>query len=173
MDSPSDAELVARAAKGDAASFTQLFDRHAGRMKSLALRILRAPEEAEDVVQETFVQAWRQAGRFDPGRGSVLAWLSITARSRALDRWRRRTTRRETEVKEAMGLSAPVATGIDPREWAARTALSDLPGDLREPLELAYWEGLSQSEISDRLQVPLGTIKTRMRTGLRRLRESL
>jgi RNA polymerase sigma-70 factor (ECF subfamily) len=173
MDSPSDAQLVARAAAGDAASFTLLFDRHAGRMKSLALRIVRAPEEAEDVVQEIFVQAWRQAGRFDPERGSVLAWLSIMARSRALDRWRRKTTRRETEVSEAMALRAPPAAGHDPREWAARTALSGLPADIREPLELAYWEGLSQSEISDRLQVPLGTIKTRMRTGLKRLRESL
>ncbi len=173
MNPRTDAELVAGAAGGDSACLAELFDRHAGRMKSLALRIVRSSEEAEDVVQEIFMQAWRQAGRFDPRRGSVLAWLSIMARSRALDLWRRRSTRRESAVTEAHELAAPGGGAADPSAWAAKTALSNLPADQREPLELAYWEGLSQSEIAERLGMPLGTIKTRMRTGLKRLREIL
>ena len=173
MSTLTDAELVARAAAGKADCMGELFDRHAGRMKSLALRIVRNPEEAEDVVQEVFVQAWRQAGRFDATRGNVLAWLSIMARSRSLDRWRRRTTRRETAVTDAHEIQAPSTAVGDPLAWAARGALSDLPADQRGPLELAYWEGLSQSEIAARLGLPLGTIKTRMRIGLKRLREAL
>ena len=160
------------AAAGDAASLGELSDRHAGRMKSLALRIVRAPEEAEDVVQETFVQAWRQADRFDARRGTVLAWLSIMVRSRSLDRWRRKTTRRETAIAEAHELEARTATN-DMSTWAAKGALSDLPKDQRELLELAYWQGLSQTEIAERLSLPLGTVKTRMRTGLKKLREML
>ena len=173
MSTLSDAELVARAAAGSAEELGELFDRHAGRVKSLALRIVRSPEEAEDVVQEVFVQAWQQAGRFDADRGNVVAWLSMMARSRSLDRWRRRTTRRETGVTDAHELEAPRTAAEDPGTWAVRSALSDLPTDQRGPLELAYWEGLSQSEISERLGLPLGTIKTRMRNGLKRLREAL
>ncbi len=173
MSTLSDAELVAGAAAGNADCLGELFDRHASRMKALALRIVRAPAEAEDVVQEVFVQAWLQASRFDPRRGNVLAWLSIMARSRSLDRWRRRTTRRETAVSGAQELETLAAGGDDLTAWATKSALSDLPADQREPLELAYWEGLSQSEIAERLNLPLGTVKTRMRTGLKRLRESL
>lgn len=172
MNSPSDADLVRNAAGGDAACIGELFDRHAGRMKSLALRIVRVPEEAEDVVQEVFVQAWRQAERFDSRRGTVLAWLTIMVRSRSLDRWRRRTTRRETAITEAQAL-AEKAPPDEVFAWAAQGALQDLPADQREPLELAYWEGLSQTEIAERLQQPLGTIKTRMRSGLQKLREAL
>lgn len=173
MNSLSDAELVGQAAAGHADSLGELFDRHAGRMKALATRIVRAPQEADDIVQEVFVQAWRQAGRFDPGRGTVLAWLSIITRSRSLDRWRRRATRREDSVSEAQELRSPVTPGDDLTAWAARSALSDLPEDQREPLELAYWEGLSQSEIAERLVLPLGTVKTRMRAGLKALRRRL
>jgi RNA polymerase sigma-70 factor, ECF subfamily len=173
MNLLSDAELVAGAAAGDAACLGELFDRHARRMKSLALRIVRLPEDAEEVVQEAFVQAWLQAPRFDASRGNVLAWLSIMTRSRALDRWRRRSTRRETGVVEAQDLEAGSTGAVGPETWATRSALSDLPPEQRAPLELAYWEGLSQSEIAERLHVPLGTVKTRMRTGLQRLRDAL
>lgn len=173
MKTLTDAELVVQAAAGDSACLGELFDRHAGRMKSLALRIVRNPEEAEDVVQEVFVQAWRQAGRFDANRGKVLAWLSIMTRSRSLDRWRRRSTRRETAVADAHELEAPRPTENAAAAWAASSALAELPADQRVPLELAYWEGLSQTEIAERLGVPLGTIKTRMRIGLKRLREAL
>lgn len=173
METASDAELVARAAAGHADSIGELFDRHAGRMKSLALRILRVGDEAEDVVQEVFVQAWQQAHRFDAQRGNVLAWLSIMTRSRSLDRWRRRTTRRESAVSEAHELEAPRPADNMAEGWAALTALGDLPEEQRQLLELAYWEGLSQSEIATRLGLPLGTVKTRMRIGLKTLREKL
>jgi len=173
MNAASDEQLVAQAAAGDKEALGTLFDRHAGRMKSIALRILRSPEEAEDVVQEAFVQAWLQAARFDPGRGTVLAWLSIMVRSRSLDRWRRRHTRRETGVSDAEAVEAPGSSGLEPERWAVRSGLDDLSPEQREPLELAYWEGLSQPEIAHRLATPLGTIKTRMRTGLRRLRDSI
>lgn len=173
IETASDAELVARAAAGHADSIGELFDRHAGRMKSLALRILGTGDEAEDVVQEVFVQAWQQAGRFDVRRGNVLAWLSIMTRSRSLDRWRRRATRRESGVSEAHELEAPASAGNLAEGWAARTALADLPDDQRLLLELAYWEGLSQTEIATRLSLPLGTVKTRMRMGLKTLREKL
>lgn len=173
METASDAELVARAAAGQADSMGELFDRHAGRMKSLALRILRLGDEAEDVVQEVFVQAWQQAHRFDAQRGNVLAWLSIMTRSRSLDRWRRRATRRESAVSEAHELEAPRPADNMAEGWAARTALGDLPEEQRQLLELAYWEGLSQSEIATRLGLPLGTVKTRMRIGLKTLREKL
>ena len=107
-----------------------------------------------------------------PARGTVLAWLSIITRSRALDRWRRLTSRRESSATDAPEL--PSATLAQPAvAWAARGALAELPTGQREALELAYWEGLSQSEIARRLNVPLGTIKTRTRAGLRRLREIL
>mgnify|MGYP000148819565 CR=1 FL=1 len=172
MKAQSDADLVKGAALGDAACIGELFDRHAGRMKSLALRIVRAPEEAEDVVQEIFVQAFRQADRFDPRRGPVLAWLSIMVRSRSLDRWRRRNTRRETTITEAQELEAQAPTP-DLSAWAAKTALQALPKEQRDLLELAYWDGLSQSEIALRLKRPLGAVKTRMRTGLRALRDAL
>ena len=173
MDSQSDAELVAGAAAGDASCLGELFDRHARRMKSLALRIVRLPEDAEEVVQEAFVQAWMQASRFDASRGNVLAWLSIMTRSRALDRWRRRSTRRETTVAETHDVEADTSGQAGPETWAVRSALTDLPPEQREPLELAYFEGLSQSEIAVRLDLPLGTVKTRMRTGLQRLRDAL
>lgn len=173
MSGVSDTELVARAARGDGESLGLLYDRHAGRMRAIALRIVRAPEDAEDVVQETFVQAWRQADRFDEGRGSVGAWLSIITRSRALDRWRRRAARREASVPEGAEVAAPGGSGGGALHWATRGALSELPERERELLELAYWEGLSQAEIAERLALPLGTVKTRMRTGLKRLRERL
>lgn len=172
MHTFTDAELVDRAANGSAESLGYLFDRHAGRMKAIAMRIVRAPEDADDVVQEAFVQAWRQAGRFDPARGTVLAWLSIITRSRALDRWRRLTSRRESSVTDAPEIPSAAAP-LPAVAWAARGALGELPASQREPLELAYWEGLSQSEIARRLKVPLGTVKTRTRAGLRRLREIL
>jgi len=103
----------------------------------------------------------------------VLAWLSIMVRSRSLDRWRRKTTRREDSVTAAAELVASGNREGDPAAWATRTALSDLPAEQREPLELAYWEGLSPTEVALRLNLPLGTVKTRMRTGLRKLREVL
>ena len=158
-----------------------LYDRHARLLFSLALRIVRERSDAEDVLQETFAQVWRQAGRFEAARGTVVGWLVTVARSRALDRLRQRRTRREgaagfdrvadsvADPSHALDLQLVTAEQAD----RVRKALAALPDDLRIPLELAYDEGLSQSEIAERLRTPLGTIKTRMRQTLIRLREAL
>jgi RNA polymerase sigma-70 factor, ECF subfamily len=162
--------LLRRIAGGDHKALGELYDLFAGLAYGLALRILHDATEAEDVVQEVFVQAWRQASRYDAGRGSPEAWLCTISRTRALDRLRRRTARRE-EPSEA----APSPSGIPRAEeaLAVRTALQGLPEDQRRALELAYYDGLTQSEIARHLGEPLGTIKTRIRTGMIRLREAL
>jgi RNA polymerase sigma-70 factor (ECF subfamily) len=164
------AALLRRIAAGDAEALGRLYDLHAGLVNALALRILRDSGEAEDVVQETFVQAWRQADRFDPSRGSPAAWLSTIARTRALDRLRRRASRREDTPAT---LPEAVSRARTEDCLAVRAALSRLSSAQRHVLELAYYEGLTQTEISSRLGQPLGTVKTRMRTAVIRLREAL
>jgi RNA polymerase sigma-70 factor (ECF subfamily) len=162
--------LLQRLAAGDAGALAEFFDRHAGLVNALALRILRDGADAEDVVQEVFLQAWRQAERFDPRRGTIEAWLCTIARTRALDRLRRKASRREDPAEAA---PAPTLGPRPVETLAVRDALRSLSPDQRHALELAYYEGLTQSEIAARLQVPLGTIKTRIRTGLMRLRAAL
>ena len=170
MAGASTPDLLRRLADGDSDALGAFYDAYAGLVNGLALRILRNTTEAEDVVQEVFVQAWRQAARFDPARGSPEAWLCTMARTRALDRLRRRAARREDP-----GESAPAPTGRPRTEeaLAVRKALEGLSADQRRALELAYYEGLTQSEIARRLEEPLGTIKTRIRTAMIRLRETL
>lgn len=159
--------LIRRLVAGDHEALGDLYDRCAGLVNALALRVLRDATEAEDVVQEVFVQVWRQAARFDPARGSPEAWLCTMARTRALDRLRRRAARRE-----ASGDEAPNASEAPRNEeaLAVRKALDGLSADQRRALELAYYEGLTQSEIAARLGEPLGTIKTRMRLAMQKLR---
>lgn len=163
-------DLLRRIEAGDRAALADLYDQHAPLVNSLCLRILRDRAEAEEVLQEVFLQAWRQAGRYDPARGSVTSWLAVIARSRALDRLRRRAARRE-----APEAAIPVEVEV-PRTAeaiAVRDALQALPPSQRRALELAYYEGLTQVEIAERTGEPLGTVKTRMRTALLRLREAL
>ncbi len=162
--------LLDRVARGDAQALGEFYDLFAGLVNGLALRILRDRSDAEDIVQEVFVQAWRQAARFDASRGTPEAWICTITRSRALDRLRRRAVRREDCTDE------PPAVGAAPRAeeaLAVRAALRSLSADQRTALELAYYEGLSQSEIADRLGQPLGTVKTRIRTAMLRLRGML
>jgi len=162
--------LLRRLASGDADALGEFYDLYAGLANGLALRILRRVSDAEDVVQEVFVQVWRQAARYDPERGSPQAWLSIMTRTRALDRLRRLVSRRE-EPGEAAPLARDVPRTDD--ALAVKGALDTLTEDQRRALELAYYEGLTQSEIAERLGEPLGTVKTRMRSALIRLRETL
>jgi len=170
MASPPAENLIRRLTRGDHNALGEFYDLFAGLVNGLAIRILRDRAEAEDVVQEVFVQVWRQADRFDPARGSPESWLCTIARSRALDRLRRRASRREEPEGPAPG-------GVDaPRTeeaLAVRKALETLSPEQRRALELAYYEGLTHSEIAARLGEPLGTIKTRIRTAMIRLRDVL
>jgi RNA polymerase sigma-70 factor, ECF subfamily len=161
--------LLQAMAAGDHAVLGELYDRYAGLAYGLALRILRDAAEAQDVVQEVFVQVWRHAGRYDSARGSAEAWLCTIARTRALDRLRRRAARREQQSAPPPVASAPAAE----EKLAVRSALGSLSEEQRQALELAYFEGLTQSEIAQRLGQPLGTVKTRIRTAMMRLREAL
>ena len=167
-------------ARGDASAAGELYDRHAGAVYSLALRMLSDGAEAEDVVQDVFTQAWRQAGRYDPSRAPVIGWLLVMTRARTLDRLRARRSRIAPAALDAM-TADPVEPGpgqelqaIGNEEAARlRRALDALPDGQREAIELAYYKGLSQSDIAEALQQPLGTVKTRIRTGLLKLRDAL
>ena len=165
---------------GDPSGLEALYDRYATLVFSQALRILRDTPEAEDVTQEVFARAWVDAARFDPDRGAVGAWLIVIARSRALDRLRRRKSRGGITTSPDALSDMPDPSPNAERQAAsaeqvraAHGAMADLPADQRTLLELAYFEGLTQSEIADRTGAPLGTVKTRIRAGLQRLRDAV
>jgi RNA polymerase sigma-70 factor (ECF subfamily) len=182
MSTDADRIVVERMAQGDGGALAELYDRHGRIVYSLAVRILADHGEAEDLTQDVFALAWRNAARYDPARGAVAAWLLVTTRTRAIDRLRGRRVRPapagEDDLRrlDAIPDSAPSVEMIAAdRETAVRVrdALAGLPVEQREALELAYFEGLSHSEIGDRTGTPLGTIKTRIRTGLSRLRQAM
>jgi RNA polymerase sigma-70 factor (ECF subfamily) len=170
-------DLLRRVAQGDEAALGALYDRFGGIVYALAHRIVGQQVDAEEVVMETFSQVWRDAAKFDSRRGSVPAWLCIIARSRALDLVRshsRRQRLNESVAREPADDSVGAPDVLhEERRRAVGAALAELPEAQREAIELAYFQGLSQSEIAERLQQPLGTIKTRMRTGMQKLRETL
>lgn len=183
-----DAALVARMSTGDEQALGALYDRYATTIHTIAYYLLGQADEAEDAVEETFWQAWREASRYDASRGAVSTWLSTIARSRALDRqraWRRRAE----EPLESIASTSPdagdradaMAAAPDPQREAESSerardiavALSRLPAEQREVIELAYFGGFSQSEIAARTSLPLGTVKTRARLALEKLRAPL
>jgi RNA polymerase sigma-70 factor, ECF subfamily len=179
-----DAELVKRMRSKDERALGTFYDRWFPVVHGVVSRMLESPDDVEDVVEEAFWQAWRQAERFAPERGSVQTWLLTIARSRALDRLRARRRLREdplVDAAEADTSAPPPAAPSDPladaehaeRSQLVRAALADLPTEQREALELGYFGGLSQSEIAEQTGQPLGTIKTRMRLALQKLRERL
>lgn len=174
-----DAGLVRQLAEGDMDAASALYDVHAARVLGVAYRIVRDLGDAEDVVQEVFSQAWRSAQHYNASRGSVAAWLLMMARTRAIDRLRSRRARGDdrreplADVADADGVSAPDRMIADADAARVRTALVDLPDEQRRALELAYYDGLTQSEIAAQLRAPLGTVKTRIRTALTTLRRSL
>jgi RNA polymerase sigma-70 factor (ECF subfamily) len=174
-----DANLIERLASGDRDAVAGLYDRHASRVFSLAHRILRNGSDAEDVVQEVFSQAWRTARSYQSSRGSVAAWLLMMARTRAIDRLRTRRpgtiSTDEGNVEQLPAQVTPAADHLIAREQEGhvRSALSLLPPDQRRALEMAYFDGMSQSEIASALSTPLGTIKTRIRAALATLRGRL
>ena len=177
-----DRDCLRRMAAGDGTGAAGLYDRHARTIYSLVLRILGDEGDAEDVVQEVFAQAWRQAARYDASRGAVVAWMLAIARTRAIDMLRARRARPEGQPRESEqtvgSLPAPgldAATELLDAEQVRRVqrALGELPTLQRAAIELAYFEGLSQREIAQQLEQPLGTVKTRIRLGLMKLRDAL
>lgn len=182
---PADHDLIVRAGAGDEPAIASLYDRYGGVLYAVAYRILGQRADAEEVVVDAFAQAWRDAARFESSRGSVAGWLTMIARSRALDLVRARARReRITASAAAARPDVPLAmgrSGGDPassydhteRRRQVQIALETLSPPQRQAIELAYFEGLSQSEIAERLSEPLGTIKTRVRLGMQKLRDSL
>ena len=180
-----DRELVLRMTQGDEHAMRELVHRHGDMMFSLAVAILRDPADAHEACSDAFLQAWRTAHRFDPLRGGVPAWLATITRSRALDRRRARTRRGEIgpAVLETGGRGSEPLTppedapdrlteSIETRRLVEQ-AMTDLPEAQRRVIELAYFGGLSQSEIAEHLSVPLGTVKTRTLAAMKRLRDVL
>jgi RNA polymerase sigma-70 factor, ECF subfamily len=175
-----DHDAIARMARGDESGLAELYDRHATPVYSLALRIVRRPEDAEDVTQQVFTQAWRTSARFDASRGVVAAWLLMMARSRAIDCLRRRNPARDGISDDAhlAAIPAPepsVEYVVATRDEVERVqaAIDALPADQRVAVELAYYDGLTQSEIAERTSTPLGTVKTRVRSALQTLRAAV
>lgn len=175
--------LLTRMAAGDDRALADLYDRHGRLVYSLAYALLGDREDAEEVAADTFLQAWRSAGRFDPKRGSVAAWLATIARSRALDRLRTHGRRSQAlERARSSGVTAPEHASADTPDRIAdrlrvedrvRHALSNLSETQRRVIELAYFGGLTQSEIAAELSEPLGTVKTRTRAAMDKLRQAL
>jgi RNA polymerase sigma-70 factor (ECF subfamily) len=154
------------------------YDACSGRVMAVALRLLGDRGEAEDVVQETFLELWRRAERYDPARASVATWAVVIGRSRALDRLRARSSAARAAHAEASSPSLPTPAPLElaeRREARARVAaaLAELPPEQREALELAHFDGLSQSEIAARTGLPLGTVKTRVRLAMAKLSDRL
>lgn len=183
---PLDADrgLVARAARGDEAALERLYDRYSGPLYALAYRIAGERADAEEIVLDAFSQAWRDAGRFRDERGSVIAWLTMICRSRALDLVRSRgrrvkvVTRASATAPDAspgMGGGPPSTGDVEhlERRQVVAAALNALSPPQREAIQLAFYEGLSHSEIAARLDEPLGTVKTRLRLAMQKLRDTL
>lgn len=175
-DAETDAAIVARMARGDRAALGELYGRHAGRVLALLLKILGDRPEAEDLLHDVFLEAWRHAATYSPERGTVAAWLVLRARSRAIDRRRSAPRTRSVPLEGA----EPPEHG-DPAADPGRIhdqrrlggALSVMSADEREVIILGYFEGLSSTEIAERIGKPVGTVKSRTRTALEKLRAIL
>lgn len=174
---PTDADLISRSAAGDESAFAELYDRYATRVMGLAVKIVRDRAQAEEVAQEAFVEAWRTAARFDPARGDVASWLLTISHRRSVDRVRSEQASRNREEHD--GASNP-GTPPDPvteqvelelDQERVRAALDHLTDLQREAIELAYYGGRTYREVAEMLDTPLGTVKSRLRDGLLRLRE--
>ena len=180
-DAPLDAlrSCLLASSRGDEAAFAELYDIVAPRVYGLVLRILRDVHQSEEVTQEVFLQLWETSGRFDPTRGSALSWIMTIAHRRAVDRVCSAESSRRRDVTDAeLGLKTPFDETAETAHASLealtlRAALATLSRPQREALELAYFGGLTYLDVSRALGIPLGTAKTRIRDGLRRLRDSL
>ena len=190
MDTPArratssiDPALLASIVKGDQQAFSQLYDHSSTLLYTLALRILGTREEADELLQDVYLEVWRKVARYDIGRGTPMAWLITLTRSRAIDRLRARSVRgqRATVPLDATISSRTADLGPSPYETqtdqelriAVGNAITGLPAAQQQAIELAYYDGLSHNEIAARLNQPLGTVKTRIKLGMSKLREAL
>ncbi|NCJ08689.1 sigma-70 family RNA polymerase sigma factor [Synechococcales cyanobacterium C] len=172
-----DAVLIEALRQGHVEALGALYDRYAHLVYRVALKVLTQPDEAEEVTQDIFVTLW-QRDTYNPSRGTLQAFLSVMARSRAMDRLRSKGTRwrmlQRLQRHPGSPATSPLETAsLHERSREVKTALTDLPHPERIVLELAYFEGLSQSQIAQRLDIPLGTVKSRTRQGLQKLRQVL
>jgi RNA polymerase sigma-70 factor (ECF subfamily) len=170
--------LMQRIAIGDEAAFEALYDRYSRLLYSLLLSVVKHPPEAQDLLQEVFLHIWRQAKNFDAGRGNVYSWLVTMTRHRAIDRLRSKGFReRQQELHDDDSVLMLPDSALSPldsitvmeQRERVRDALDKIPSEQRDALMLAYFQGYTQTEIATLLQIPLGTIKTRMRQGLLKL----
>jgi len=175
-----DSVLVERMMAGDENALSMLYDRYSGMLYGMLLRILKDAQAAEEVLQDLFLQLWRSADKFDVNRGSLPAWLMVIGRNRAISRLRVRPTREILEESDGHYANTLAAADNIEKEAARhqlmermRAAMSQLPQEQRQAIELAYFEGLTQSEIAARTGSPLGTVKTRVRTGMQSLKQLL
>jgi len=190
MDRPSphatsiiDPTLLARVVKGDQQAFSQLYDYSSTLLFTLAVRMLGNREEAAELLQDVYLEVWRKVSRYDVGRGTPIAWLITLTKSRAIDRLRARASRGYRATNSLEGGTAtqvadpapsPLETQADQElRTAIGAAVAGLPQSQQQAIELAYYEGLSHTEIATRLNQPLGTVKTRIKLGMSKLRESL
>ncbi len=168
-----DVELIREAARGEVGAITCVYDRFAALLHAMAEKILGDRPMAEDLVHDVFLEVWRHAASYDPSRGSVRTWMLVRLRSRALDRLRSARTRREVGTPDDTSLAAAEVCedpSLEPDRKAIRRALAELPAEQREVLELAYFHGLTSSEIAERMGSPLGTVKSRTAAALAKLR---
>jgi RNA polymerase sigma-70 factor, ECF subfamily len=190
MDTPTrratssiDPALLAGIVKGDEQAFSQLYDHSSTLLYTLAFRILGNQQEADELLQDVYLEVWRKVARYDVGRGTPIAWLITLTRSRAIDRVRARTVRGRNATMPLDDVVASRVADLGPSPYetqadqelriAVGTAITGLPAAQQQAIELAYYEGLSHNEIAARLNQPLGTVKTRIKLGMSKLRESL
>jgi RNA polymerase sigma-70 factor, ECF subfamily len=174
-DSPSDAELLARVGERDREAFETLYDRYVRPVFGLALRRLGDRGHAEDAVQEAFAAIWRSASTYRPERGAAGGWLYTVARNAIVDRLRRKGLSADAELPELASTEPGPAQRAEDSDvaWRVHRALEELQTREREVIELAYWSGMSQSEVAQYLHLPLGTVKTRTRSALAHLASML
>ena len=179
-----DQEMIARIGRRDESAFSALYDRLSGPLYSLAMKMLGDPAEAQDTLQDVFLQIWSRAGDYDPEQSSVFSWAVLLTRSRVIDRLRARGRRSRVVVASTEDTPTGAADAstvesaadtVEKHDEAARVryVLNNLPSEQRETIELAFFEDLSHHEIAARLGQPLGTVKARIRRGLLKLRERL
>jgi RNA polymerase sigma-70 factor (ECF subfamily) len=176
-DATLDADLLHRVAQADQRAFLLLYDRHAARVYGLALRMLGNAMAAEDVAQEAFLKIWSRADTYRSDRGSPIAWMLTITRRTALDRIRaeaRRSSPADPADSEAIlrELPDPSTSSSEARWRSLRLMMTDLPAEQSQVIDLAFYSGLSHSQIADHLKLPLGTVKTRLRLGMEKLRQA-